>query len=72
MNQDLRKEIDEGKFKINYKKILNIEGGNIYGLEELIRWKNKEKGMIKKLELISVEEEKGMIGNIGDWVLKEE
>lgn len=72
MNQDLRKEIDEGKFKINYKKILNIEGGNIYGLEEIIRWKNKEKGMIKKLELISVEEEKGMIGNIGDWVLKEE
>jgi diguanylate cyclase (GGDEF)-like protein/PAS domain S-box-containing protein len=66
----LREAIANGKFELHYQPIVNVKSRKIVGCEALIRWSHPERGLIPASEFISVAEECGLIGQIGDWVLK--
>ena len=70
MEMDIRIALDEGKFNVYYQPIVSLRHGNILAAEALLRWEHPEKGMIPPSLIISIAEDIGIIGEIGDYVLR--
>jgi diguanylate cyclase (GGDEF)-like protein len=67
---DLRKALAAGEFELYYQPIVDVGSNEIAGFEALLRWNHPQRGVVSPDEFISVVEEIGMIGSLGDWVLK--
>ena len=69
----LRKALDEGgkEFKLVYQPKVDLTNGRMVGLEALIRWYQPKLGFIPPDQFIPLAEATGLIGRVGDWVLKE-
>ena len=70
IEMDMRTALEEGQFSVYYQPIVGLEHGNILAVEALLRWKHPEKGMISPSLFIAIAEEMGLIGQIGDYVLR--
>jgi diguanylate cyclase (GGDEF)-like protein/PAS domain S-box-containing protein len=68
---DLRKAIDRGEFEVYYQPIVEVARRQIRGFEALVRWKHPQRGMVSPAQFIPVAEEIGLIGALGDWVLRQ-
>ena len=67
---DLRRAITQGEFELRYQVVVNMETRAVTGFEALLRWAHPQRGMIAPDEFISLAEETGLIGPIGEWVLR--
>jgi len=70
MENKLRKAIELGHFSLFYQPQIDLKNNELIGVEALIRWIDPDKGMISPLEFITLAEETGLIGPLGDWVIK--
>ncbi|HEU4664722.1 MAG TPA: EAL domain-containing protein [Dokdonella sp.] len=71
LKQDLRAAIDAGAFTLVYQPIVALETGAPIAVEALLRWSHPARGNVPPATFIPVVEEMGLIGPLGDWVLRE-
>src|SRR6202051_125351 len=68
---DLRYALGRNEFLLHYQPKLDLQTGQITGLEALIRWVHPQRGMVPPAQFIPIAEECGLILPIGRWVLLE-
>lgn len=69
LESELRRAIEQDEFVLQYQPKVNIETGEIIGVEALVRWQHPEKGLLSPLKFIALAEDTGQIVAIGQWVL---
>lgn len=68
----LRRALRGGtEIKLAYQPIFAADGRTIVGAEALIRWAHEIHGALPPQQFIAIAEERGMIGELGEWVLRE-
>jgi len=60
----------KNEFFLHYQPKMSIDTRCITGVEALLRWQNKEYGMVTPDEIILLAEETGLIIPVSDWVLE--
>ena len=70
LENDLRQAIDKGELWVAYQPIVRAAGEEISGFEALVRWNHPVRGPISPDKFIPLAEECGMIGKIGEYVLR--
>jgi len=67
----LRKAVDTQRWVLYYQPVVDLDTGQMVGVEALIRWIEQDGTMIPPNEFIPLAEELGLIEQIGDWVVRE-
>ena len=65
----LRYAIKNREFLLYYQPQYNIDTSRMTGMEALIRWQDKELGLVSPKDFIPLAEETGMIIEIGNWAI---
>ncbi|WP_052833051.1 EAL domain-containing protein [Bradyrhizobium sp. LTSP885] len=68
---DLRSAIAAGEFEVFYQPIVNLAENRITGFEALLRWNHPTRGRVAPNDFIPLAEETGLIGAIGEWVIRQ-
>ncbi|QQO34682.1 EAL domain-containing protein [Bradyrhizobium diazoefficiens] len=68
---DLRQALARGEFEVHYQPLVDLSANVVTGCEALLRWRHPERGMVSPADFIPVAEDTGLIGEIGEWVLKQ-
>ena len=71
LEADLQRAIDRGELEVFYQPIITLASGALAGHEALLRWRHPTRGLIAPGAFIPVAEETGLIGPIGEIVLRE-
>ena len=71
MEADLRQALALGHLVLHYQPIVDLRDGIVSGFEALIRWYHPISGLIPPSEFIPLAEKIGLIGAIGEFVLRE-
>jgi diguanylate cyclase (GGDEF)-like protein len=65
----LARALDRQEFLLHYQPKVNIETGQVEGLEALLRWQDTEDGLVPPSVFVPLLERSGAIVDVGEWVL---
>jgi diguanylate cyclase (GGDEF)-like protein len=70
LEKNLRKAIEEEELQLSFQPQINIQTGEIYGAESLVRWDHPQYGLIPPNGFIPALEETGLIIPATEWIIK--
>ncbi|MBL0385302.1 EAL domain-containing protein [Tumebacillus sp. ITR2] len=70
LENHLRRALEREEFLVYYQPKIDLISGHIVGMEALLRWNHSIWGMISPAKFIPIAEDTGLIGSIGEWVLR--
>jgi diguanylate cyclase (GGDEF)-like protein len=71
LESDLHQAIVQRQFELYYQPKVNTSSGAVRSAEALIRWRHPSRGLVHPDGFIPLAEECGLIGAIGEWVVRE-
>lgn len=66
----LERALQENRLSLHYQSKVDLLSGQVVGAEALLRWNDPELGWIGPAEFIPIAEERGMMVEVGNWVLR--
>ena len=70
IEDDLRNAIESDDLVLHYQPVVTADTTRVISVEALVRWNHPTRGMISPLDFISIAEERGLISQLGEWVLR--
>ena len=71
IEMDLRDGLQRQELELHYQPIFNLGNDRISGYEALVRWRSPSRGLVLPGEFIAIAETTGLIGLIGEWVIRQ-
>jgi diguanylate cyclase (GGDEF)-like protein/PAS domain S-box-containing protein len=70
LQSGLRNALLHNQFELYYQPQVDILNRQIKGVEALIRWNHPERGLLPPGEFLHLAEEADLIGDLGEWVIR--
>lgn len=67
----IRRALENDEFVLHYQPKVNMRSGEIKGVEALIRWQNKDRGLLPPANFLPAIAEHTLSIEVGEWVLHE-
>ncbi len=67
---ELRSAIEQEQFELYYQPVVDVKTLTLCGAEALVRWRHPTKGMISPDKFVPLAETTGLIGPLGEWILR--
>ncbi len=71
IEEDLRDALAKGEMYLAYQPIVDAKTNRVVTLETLMRWEHPELGNVPPSLFIPIAEECNLIGQLGDWALRQ-
>ncbi len=69
LEHDLRGALGRGEFTLHYQPQVSCAGGDLTGVEALLRWRQHGATAVPPARFLPLAEETGLIVSIGEWAL---
>ena len=71
LETSLRRAVEQQEFYLQYQPQIELRTGRVMGAEVLLRWHTEQWGDVSPARFVPVLEDTGLIGVVGEWVLRE-